>query len=84
MVKPLTTCARCQKPITAKLVVARGKSFHPDCVTCAVCDEPLRGSFYLRGEDLVCHKEIKKIAKENKVRKTDGGIKALTAPWHRH
>ncbi|XP_056385060.1 zyxin isoform X1 [Hyla sarda] len=43
----LECCAVCEKKITERLLKAMGKSYHPECFTCAVCSRPLQGEPFI-------------------------------------
>jgi hypothetical protein len=39
----LEKCSMCKEPITKKLLRASGKTFHPECFVCVVCNSSLDG-----------------------------------------
>jgi len=42
-------CAKCDKPITDRIITALGKKWHPDCFTCSTCNQQFPGgSFFER------------------------------------
>ncbi|XP_075699001.1 zyxin isoform X2 [Rhinoderma darwinii] len=43
----LERCAVCEKKIAERLLKAMGKSYHPECFTCAVCSRPLQGEPFI-------------------------------------
>jgi NAD-dependent SIR2 family protein deacetylase len=54
------TCFTCKKKITGdKSIEAIGKIYHVTCLVCEVCKAPLKGDFYLKGDKLVCKKELR-------------------------
>eukprot|EP01105_Mastigella_eilhardi_P022111 TRINITY_DN5418_c0_g1_i1.p1 TRINITY_DN5418_c0_g1~~TRINITY_DN5418_c0_g1_i1.p1 ORF type:complete len:496 (-),score=140.39 TRINITY_DN5418_c0_g1_i1:83-1540(-) len=48
--KLLSTCGRCRKPIAGRSVTALGRVFHPECFTCAVCNQPFPNSKFFEME----------------------------------
>eukprot|EP01101_Sappina_pedata_P004158 TRINITY_DN171_c0_g1_i5.p1 TRINITY_DN171_c0_g1~~TRINITY_DN171_c0_g1_i5.p1 ORF type:complete len:262 (+),score=119.60 TRINITY_DN171_c0_g1_i5:117-902(+) len=38
-------CGHCSLPLSASIVKAAGKKFHPECFVCCKCGQPIRGGF---------------------------------------
>ncbi|KAM3912810.1 zyxin isoform 1-T3 [Leptodactylus fuscus] len=51
----LECCAVCEKKITERLLKAMGKSYHPECFTCAVCSRPLQGEPFIVDQNNLPH-----------------------------
>ncbi|KAG9465511.1 hypothetical protein GDO78_018171 [Eleutherodactylus coqui] len=51
----LECCAVCEKKITERLLKAMGKSYHPECFTCAVCSRPLQGEPFIVDQNSLPH-----------------------------
>ena len=62
MAKFAQSCHGCQRPCVDEAMavgIGDGKklTFHPQCFNCSQCRQPLQGgSFYLKGQSLVCEK----------------------------
>ncbi|XP_073409150.1 zyxin isoform X4 [Dendrobates tinctorius] len=51
----LERCAVCEKKILERLLKAMGKSYHPECFTCAVCSRPLQGEPFIVDQNNLPH-----------------------------
>jgi hypothetical protein len=47
-------CAKCEKPLTGKTIVAFNKHWHTECLTCSACNGPLSSKFYQRDSGPCC------------------------------
>ena len=47
----------CKETITKQVLTIEDKSYHPECLTCDICNRPLKGDFYMDGEKRVCQKD---------------------------
>eukprot|EP01089_Gocevia_fonbrunei_P000364 TRINITY_DN1037_c0_g1_i1.p1 TRINITY_DN1037_c0_g1~~TRINITY_DN1037_c0_g1_i1.p1 ORF type:complete len:346 (-),score=65.37 TRINITY_DN1037_c0_g1_i1:105-1142(-) len=47
-------CGRCQKPIQGQCTNALGKQWHPQCFTCASCNQPFKGTFFEHDGNAYC------------------------------
>jgi hypothetical protein len=55
----MTVCIKCSKSIRPASLAANvdGESYHPTCISCAICDAPLWGKpFQLKDKKLVCER----------------------------
>lgn len=51
---PLRKCAKCGFLITKNGVFARGKYYHPEHMTCHICNIELKGKNYVKGKHFYC------------------------------
>jgi len=51
-------CATCSTPITVELVEAGGKTYHPECLSCSVCNKSLNNARFMQIEGkLICEED---------------------------
>ncbi|CAK0886563.1 unnamed protein product, partial [Prorocentrum cordatum] len=51
---PPRLCGACDLPIEGTAAELGGCAYHPDCVKCDGCAEPLPGSFFVQGSRRLC------------------------------
>ena len=59
-------CFKCKETITKQVLTIEDKSYHPECLTCDICNLPLKGDFYITGEKRVCRKDAE-VTNANKI-----------------
>eukprot|EP01088_Endostelium_zonatum_P012980 TRINITY_DN27305_c0_g1_i1.p1 TRINITY_DN27305_c0_g1~~TRINITY_DN27305_c0_g1_i1.p1 ORF type:complete len:344 (+),score=66.62 TRINITY_DN27305_c0_g1_i1:62-1093(+) len=47
-------CGRCSTPVQGQCTNALGKQWHPQCFTCATCNEPFKGTFFEHAGQAYC------------------------------
>jgi len=52
-------CSVCQQKIVGDCVVNNNTYYHPGCMKCHVCDEPLKGSYFFFQNKPICEKDFK-------------------------
>ncbi|EDR22026.1 zyxin, putative [Entamoeba dispar SAW760] len=50
------TCQKCGKIITGKIARVDGKSWHPHCFICSICNKPIEGDFIEKDQQHICLK----------------------------
>lgn len=56
-------CTSCKKPITGTIVVALSRNWHPECLNCMRCKQPIvnYGKVYRRGKQPCCPKCVETV-----------------------
>lgn len=47
-------CTRCCQPLMGQHLTVNDEFFHPECFTCADCEQHISGAHYKRGADFLC------------------------------
>lgn len=47
-------CATCGEPMLGAIAEVGGKEYHPECFCCEVCELPITGTYYMKGDKLMC------------------------------
>lgn len=52
-------CCVCKQKIVGDCVVNNNDHYHPECMKCHICDEPLKGSYFFFQNKPICEKDFK-------------------------
>jgi len=56
-------CDICNRSIDGDCLTSNGKSFHSNCMKCAVCGDSLKGTYFTSMGKLICEKDYKETQK---------------------